>query len=129
MSSDAESKKGDSKSTNSGDATNSSDPKANEKDYSSQTDAGGDQQNSSKWKSKVHIIQNLIALNYESFSNVTWKLLEKQWKEKYTLRSFRKGAEKLLLIVCANMLMIQHTYCTGAFSSLVPLFEEEFWDP
>jgi len=76
----------------------------------------------------VHFIQHLTSLNFATFSNITWKLLEKRWKEKYSKKSLCKRIEKITLIMAANFLMLCASYCTGVFIALAPQFEWEFWD-
>lgn len=82
-----------------------------------------------KYKPKAaHFIQHLAALNFANFSNVTWKLLEKQWKKRHVHSSPCKSAEKLLLIMAANTLLICTNYSFGVFISLAPLLEQMYWD-
>ena len=76
----------------------------------------------------IHFIEQLTALNFTTFSNITWKLLEKRWKDRNSVPNFCKSLEKIGLIVAANFLMLSSSYCTGVFISLVPQFEDEFWD-
>lgn len=76
----------------------------------------------------IHFIEQLTALNFTTFSNITWKLLEKRWMERNSVPNFCKSLEKVGLIVAANFLMLSSSYCTGVFISLVPQFEDEFWD-
>lgn len=77
---------------------------------------------------RINFIEHLTALNFATFNNITWKLLEKRWRAKHSPKKLWRSIEKVSLIASANFLMLASSYCSGVFVGLAAHFEDEFWD-